>query len=74
MSNKIKKFDIHHHIIPDEYIETLNELGIDDSAGLKISSKTIDDSLKIMDSNGIDVAICSISEPVTLPMKFKKVI
>ncbi|WP_436512424.1 amidohydrolase family protein [Clostridium thermobutyricum] len=69
MSNQIKKFDIHHHIIPNEYIETLKELGIDNSAGLKISSKTIDDSLKIMDSNGIDVAICSISEPVTIPIK-----
>lgn len=69
MSNKIMKFDIHHHIIPNEYIKILKELGVDNSAGLKITSKTIEDSLNIMNSNGIDVAICSISEPVTLPLK-----
>lgn len=67
--NKYSKIDIHHHIIPKEYIQALEECGVSDSAGLKIKSTTAEDSIKFMDENNIDIAICSISEPVTIPIK-----
>ncbi|WP_297631187.1 amidohydrolase family protein [uncultured Clostridium sp.] len=70
--NKYSKIDIHHHIIPSEYIQALKEYGISDSAGLNIHSTTAEDSIKFMDANNIDIAICSISEPVTIPFKDKE--
>lgn len=68
---KYSKIDIHHHIIPQEYIDALEECGVSDSGGLKVKSTTIEDSIKFMDANNIDIAICSISEPVTIPFKNK---
>lgn len=67
--NKHSKIDVHHHIVPEEYIQALKECGVFDSAGLKIKSTTAEDSIKFMDENNIEVAICSISEPVTIPIK-----
>ena len=60
--------DVHHHIIPEVYREGLKEFGIDKSGGMPLRAWTPEDSLELMEKNGIATAICSISEPAVYPI------
>ena len=60
--NKTKVVDIHHHTLPDIYVEALKGLGHDISAW---PEWTPESSLALMDSIGIDKSILSISSPGT---------
>lgn len=68
MTNKTGYIDIHHHIIPEFYLDALKEAGIDKAGGLKINNWQPEDSIKMMDRLGIDVGITSISDPVVEPL------
>lgn len=60
--------DVHHHIIPDIYRNTLADCGIYASGGKRIDAWTPEKSLEHMDSLGIQTGICSISEPALYPV------
>lgn len=55
--------DVHHHIIPKEYLELLSEKGINKSLGMQFPPWSADEDLRVMDRNGISTAMVSISAP-----------
>jgi 6-methylsalicylate decarboxylase len=55
--------DVHHHIVPREYVSALAKVGVTESAGNPFPEWTPDRSLEVMDRNGIATAITSISYP-----------
>lgn len=61
-SNKAQPYriDIHHHILPPEYVSALEGIGIDVNS---FPQWTPQKSLDFMDKNGIATAITSISTP-----------
>ena len=63
MTNKPYRIDVHHHIIPSEYISSLKEIGITTAGNVPFPNWVIEDSLAAMDSLGIAIAITSISSP-----------
>lgn len=61
--NTHKKIDVHHHIVPKEYVEMLKEIDITDSLGVKFPEWTPKSSFSFMKKVGIEKAIASISSP-----------
>ncbi len=59
----MSRIDVHHHIIPPEYIERLDSLGIKQSFGVKFPKWTPEISLSFMKKNNIRKAITSITTP-----------
>ena len=57
------KIDVHHHLFPKEYVDALKEAGIENSLGKAFPEWTPETSIKQMDSNGIKIAILSITAP-----------
>jgi len=62
-TNKTYRIDVHHHILPPDYVSALNKLGIDSAFGEQIPEWTPEKSLNFMDKNGIAKAITSVSTP-----------
>lgn len=62
--------DVHHHILPKVYRDGMTEVGVDKAGGKPFREWTPEDSLELMDKNGIESAICSISEPAVYPAVF----
>ncbi|MFX1408793.1 MAG: amidohydrolase family protein [Promethearchaeota archaeon] len=60
---KPHRIDIHHHILPPEYLSTLAKIGITTVTNLPFPKWEPEDSLEIMDRQGIAIAITSISSP-----------
>ncbi|MFX0070579.1 MAG: amidohydrolase family protein [Candidatus Hermodarchaeota archaeon] len=58
-----QKIDIHHHIIPKEYLAALASVGIKNAVGEPFPQWDIENTLSFMDQQGIAVAITSISAP-----------
>lgn len=63
MDAKKNRIDVHHHIIPPEYIRELERIGIKDALGRTFPEWSADKSLEIMDRNGVQTAVTSISSP-----------
>jgi predicted TIM-barrel fold metal-dependent hydrolase len=63
MTNEAHKIDVHHHIVPKEYLAALASVGINNAVGEPFPNWDIDSSIAFMDRQGIDVAITSISAP-----------
>lgn len=63
--------DVHHHIIPKLYKNELKKAGITTAGGFPIRDWKPENSLDLMDKLNIDIAITSISEPGTMPLKRK---
>ena len=59
----INKIDVHHHIFPKEYVETLKEAGVKKALGIDFPKWTVETSFKKMKENGIKIAMLSISSP-----------
>lgn len=59
MSDDYDWIDLHHHIIPDFYVNSLAELGITELSGVPIPKLNPGKSLSDMDKLGIDKAIIS---------------
>ena len=57
------KIDVHHHIFPKEYVESIKQAGVVDSYGVDFPKWTAETSLKHMKKNGIQVALLSITTP-----------
>jgi len=59
---KYKKWDLHHHIIPDFYVEEMKKMGIS-VAGIKWPTWNAKASIKMMDSFHIEKSFLSLSTP-----------
>jgi len=57
------KIDVHHHIVPKEYVEMLKEINITDTLGINFPEWTPESSFAFMKKLGIEKAIASISSP-----------
>ncbi|MCK4795398.1 MAG: amidohydrolase family protein, partial [Desulfobacteraceae bacterium] len=57
------RIDIHHHILPVEYVARLKEIGITTAIGREFPDWSPKKSLDFMKKNGISKAITSISTP-----------
>lgn len=55
--------DVHHHIVPSEYVSALAEIGVTGGGGVPFPNWSPQRSLDAMDRNGIATAITSISSP-----------
>ncbi|MGL4317617.1 MAG: amidohydrolase family protein [Pseudomonas sp.] len=63
MSVKQGRIDVHHHVIPPAFVETMQAKGIDKVAGALLPKWTAEKSIAVMDANGIQTAITSLSAP-----------
>ena len=57
------RIDVHHHILPLEYISALGKIGTRESAGIAFPQWDIEKSIALMDRKGIMAALVSISAP-----------
>lgn len=62
---KYLKWDIHHHIVPDFYIEEMKSMGMAEFNTLKWPKWNPESSLKMMEAFQIEKAFVSISAPGT---------
>ena len=63
MSINTQKIDVHHHIVPKEYLAALASVGIKNAVGEPFPHWDIESTLAFMDRQGIAIAINSISAP-----------
>ncbi len=65
MTNKARRIDVHHHILPDFYAEKLKSIGVTKALGVDLSNYgwTPEDALSIMSKMEIETGIASISSP-----------
>lgn len=63
MNGDPHRIDVHHHILPPEYISALASLDITSSGGRPLPAWDVQSSLELMDRYSIATAITSISEP-----------
>jgi predicted TIM-barrel fold metal-dependent hydrolase len=57
------RIDVHHHILPAEYVGALAKLGITGGGDISFPSWSAAGALEMMDRQGIAVAVTSISAP-----------
>jgi len=57
------RIDVHHHILPEEYVAKLRKIGITTAIGREFPDWSPKKSLDFMKKNGISKAITSISTP-----------
>lgn len=62
-SNKNFSIDVHHHVIPPAFINTMKKYGIDQVAGAPLPPWNAERSLEAMDLIGTQTAITSLSAP-----------
>lgn len=55
--------DVHHHIVPKEYIKSLSKEGVKKALGVRFPSWNPDKALKVMNKYNISTSIISISAP-----------
>ncbi len=58
-----ERIDVHHHIVPKEYVDALSKKGVKKGLGVQLPGWNADKTLEIMDKNGISASILSISAP-----------
>lgn len=63
MSIQQGRIDVHHHIIPPAFVEKMQAKGITKVAGAQLPKWTPEKSIEVMDANGIQTAITSLSAP-----------
>lgn len=63
MTEAPHRIDTHHHIVPPEYVRALADIGITGAIGASFSAWDPETTLAVMDRNGIQTAITSISAP-----------
>ena len=57
------RIDVHHHIVPSEYVRALAGIGITNSIGASFPAWDVETTLAVMDRNMIQKAVTSISCP-----------
>lgn len=55
--------DVHHHIVPKEYVQSLSKLGVKKGLGVQLPAWNVNKTLEVMDQNGIAMSVISISAP-----------
>ena len=60
MVNNLEWIDLHHHILPDIYVKSLEKIGITEISGVPFPKWTPKQDLKEMDKLGIDKAVLSL--------------
>ncbi len=55
--------DVHHHVVPAEYLEALSGLGVTSSIGVSFPAWSIEKDMELMDKLGVQVGIVSFSTP-----------
>lgn len=63
MSVKQGRIDVHHHLFPPAFMQEMDRLGIKEVASTPISQWSPAASIALMDANGIQTAITSLSAP-----------
>lgn len=63
MSIKQGRIDVHHHVIPPAFVEIMHSKGIHKVAGAPLPNWNAEKSIAVMDANGIQTAITSLSAP-----------
>jgi len=63
MNTTYRRIDVHHHILPPEYMTALAKIQVTRSAGVPFPKWDSASSLALMDRKGIEIAITSISAP-----------
>lgn len=63
MSTGKDRIDVHHHIVPPAFVEEMARRGLDKVAGAPLPRWRPEDSIGLMDDNGIGTAITSLSAP-----------
>ncbi|MGI3131863.1 amidohydrolase family protein [Halopseudomonas pachastrellae] len=63
MTIKQGLIDVHHHIIPPLYAEALRQHGLDLHAGMPLPKWSVEQALEVMDINGIQYAVTSLTTP-----------
>jgi len=58
-----QRIDVHHHILPPEYVSALGGIGISGGGGMPFPAWSAEQALGVMDRNGIQAAVTSISAP-----------
>ena len=58
-----RRIDVHHHAVPAPYAEWLRTKGISDAGGRALPAWSPEESLRLMDEQGIATAILSVSAP-----------
>ena len=57
------RIDVHHHIVPQQYVAALGSLGITEGTGIPFPAWKPQQTLKFMNRNGIAASVVSISTP-----------
>jgi 6-methylsalicylate decarboxylase len=55
--------DVHHHILPPEYLEALADLGVNSSIGVSFPTWSLQKDLELMDRLVVQIAVVSFSTP-----------
>lgn len=63
MVHNAGRIDVHHHVIPPAFTATMARLGLTEVASTPLPVWKPEDSLAVMDANGIATAITSLSAP-----------
>ncbi len=63
MDTSPSRIDIHHHILPPEYIKSLTKINITTISNLNFPTWDLSESLRMMEQQDITAAITSISSP-----------
>nr|WP_256674610.1 amidohydrolase family protein [Pseudomonas sp. ALS1131] len=57
------RMDVHHHLLPPFYCAALQRAGIGDFAGMGLPEWTVEQSLDLLDTQGIQAAMLSLPAP-----------
>jgi predicted TIM-barrel fold metal-dependent hydrolase len=57
------RIDVHHHILPNEYVSALAGMGITGGGGIPFPQWSAEDAIGLMDRHAIQSAVTSISSP-----------
>ncbi len=63
MPSEPHRIDVHHHIVPREYVEALADIGVETPGRFPFPDWSPEATLELMDQNGIATAMTSITAP-----------
>lgn len=59
----MSRIDVHHHLIPPAFTKTMAVKALKEVAGAPLPNWTVEQSIAVMDANGIGTALTSLSAP-----------